>query len=111
MDCNDPDRKIFSLISLCVRAGLLKAGEEKCEKALRNGNAKLVIISRDASENTKKKFLNKSFFYKVPAVIYGRKDELGKLTGAGVSSAVCVTDRNLSEKIKNAIEYSNLREE
>ena len=99
------DKSILSLISLCVRAGLLKAGEEKCEKALRKGETKLVIISRDASGNTKKKFTNKARYYNVPVVIYGMKHELGKLTGAGVSASLCVTDHNLGGKIKNAIEH------
>lgn len=82
----------------------MKAGEENCEKALRSGEAKLVIISRDASENTKKKFINKAFFYKVPAILYGQKQELGRLTGKSASSSICITDASLGERIKNAVE-------
>ena len=97
-------KKVYSLISLCARAKFLKAGEEKCEKALRNGEAKLIIISRDASKNTVKKFTNKAFYYKVPVLLFGQKYELGKLTGAGASSSLCVTDANFYGLIKNAIE-------
>ena len=102
------EKRIDSLISLCLRAGLLQAGEEKCEKALRSGDAKLVVISRDASENTKKKFINKAFFYKTPAVIYGTKDRLGALSGRGNSASLCVTDKNLGARIKDAIEITPL---
>ena len=97
-----PDKRTASLISLCKRAGLLKAGETSCEKALQNGEAKLVIISLDASDNTKKKFTNKAFFYNTPVIFFGTKEELGKLTGRGLSSSIVITDSNLSEKIKSA---------
>jgi len=96
-------KKILSLISLSVRAGLAAFGEVRCEKALKSGEAKLVVISCDASKNTKKKFNQKAFYYKVPVVFFGGKSELGKLTGAGNTSSVCVTDTNLSHKISNAI--------
>ena len=98
------DKKISSLISLSVRAGLTAYGETMCEKALRNGEAQLVIISRDASDNTKKKFTQKAFYYNVPVVFYGDKSELGKLTGAGSTSSVCVTDKNFSQMITEAIQ-------
>ena len=101
---NAVDKKASSLISLCVRAGLAASGEAKCEKTMQQGKAKLVIISCDASDNTKKKFTNKAFFYKVPVVFYGSKQELGKLTGAGVTSSICVTDKNLSERVTSAIQ-------
>ena len=106
-------KRIFSLISLIFRAGFLKTGEEKCEKTLRDGEAKLIIISGDASANTKKKFLNKAFYYNVPVVTYGFKQELGKLAGREAVSSLCVTDNNLSVKLKKMIElsYENLRGE
>jgi len=100
---NTLDKKTSSLISLCKRAGLLRAGEENCVKALQKGEAKLVIISEDASDNTKKKFVNKAFFYKVPVIVLGSKQELGRLTGSAATSSIAITDMNLSEKIKDAI--------
>ena len=103
------NKKAASLISLCSRAGMLKAGEEKCEKALRSGEGKLVIISCDASGNTKKKFENKSFFYKVACMRLGMKEELGKLTGSGLTSAIVVTDLNFSKKIVEAVETAGGR--
>ena len=49
------DRKISSLLSLCTRAGMLRTGEETAEKLLKCGDAKLVIVANDASDNTQKK--------------------------------------------------------
>ena len=98
------DKKASSLISLCLRAGHLKYGETQCEKALRDGDARLVILSDDASANTKKKFVNKAYHYKVPVLFYGDKYELGKLTGAGVTSSVCVTDLSLSNLVRDAVQ-------
>ena len=96
-------KRASSLINLCVRAKLLVSGETRCEKALAKGEAKLVIISRDASDNTKKKFTNKAFYYGVPVVFFGGKQELGKLTGGGLVSSACVTDHNLSGLIADAL--------
>ncbi len=41
------------------------SGEFAVEKALQDGSALYVIIANNASENTKKKFENKSFYYKI----------------------------------------------
>ena len=84
----------------------MMTGEENCEKALRSGKARLVIVSRDASDNTKKKFSNKAFFYGVPVIYYGQKQELGKLTGKSATSSMCVMDDGFAGKIKDAIETS-----
>jgi len=101
-------KRTASLISLCVRAGLTEAGGTKCEKAMQNNEAKLVIISVDASENTKKKFVNKAYFYNVPVLFFGNMHELGKLTGAGFTSSIAITDVNLSKKIKDIVESAGL---
>jgi ribosomal protein L7Ae-like RNA K-turn-binding protein len=60
------ESKIFSLFSLCKKAGKMAAGETAAEKLLRNGAAQLIIIAQDASVNTQKKFINKCFYYKKP---------------------------------------------
>ena len=49
------------------------------EKAVKEGKASLVIISSEASGNTRKKFTNMCSYYKVPLYIYATKEELGHL--------------------------------
>ena len=69
--------KVFSMIGLATRAGKTVAGEFSVEKAVKDNKAKVVIVSTESSDNTKKLFENKCKFYKIPVFIYGTKAELG----------------------------------
>lgn len=93
------DKKISSIISLCSRAGKLVSGETACEEALKQNEARLIIISRDASDNTFKKFNNKAFYYNTKLVRYGLKEELGKLTGRTLKSVVAITDEGFAQML------------
>ena len=48
--------KIFSMIGMETKAGKTVSGEFATEKAVKTGKAFLVIVSEEASDNTKKKF-------------------------------------------------------
>ena len=50
-----PD-KTASYIGLAMKAGKIASGEFAVEKAVKEGKAYMVILSADASNNTKKKF-------------------------------------------------------
>jgi len=97
------DKKMISLLSLCNKAGKLVAGEYSCEKALQSGAGQLVIIAIDASQNTKKKFLNKSFYYRVDAFEYGKREEISNAIGKENRVTVVITDEGFAKGIKNII--------
>ena len=46
-------KKIYSLLGLSARAGKLKSGEFSVLEAIRSGKACAVIVSEDASDNTR----------------------------------------------------------
>jgi len=46
--------RALSRLGLAMRAGKLVTGDEAVMKAVRSGEAKLVVLARDASENTGK---------------------------------------------------------
>ncbi len=94
------NRKVMSMLSLCRSAGKIVSGELSCEKALQNSSAKLIIIASDASENTKKKFKNKSFYYNIDIAECGSKDELGKTIGKESRAVIGICDENFAVKIK-----------
>ena len=60
------NRKLLNLIGLATKAGKTVSGEFSTEKAVKTGKAWLVIVSAEASENTKKQFANMCAYYKVP---------------------------------------------
>ena len=87
-------RQTASMLSLCQRAGFMVSGEQAVELAVKDKRAKLIIIAQDASENTKKKFLNKSNHYNVNVVVYGSKQDLSNAVGKENKAVFAVTDND-----------------
>ncbi|MFR8172119.1 MAG: L7Ae/L30e/S12e/Gadd45 family ribosomal protein [Marvinbryantia sp.] len=91
--------KILSLIGLATKAGKTMSGEFSTEKAVKTGVACVVLVSEEASENTRKKFQNMCTFYEVPLYFYGTKLELGAAMGKEFRASLAVTDPGLSNAI------------
>lgn len=91
--------KILSLVGLAAKAGKTASGEFSTEKAVKTGNAGVVLVSAEASGNTKKKFENMCTYYKVPIYFYGTKEELGTAMGKEFRASLAVTDQGLSNAI------------
>lgn len=91
--------KILSLVGLATKAGRTVSGEFSTEKAVKSGKAQLVIVSAEASDNTRKKFQNMCEYYKVPIYFYGTKAELGAAMGKEFRASLAVTDMGLSDAI------------
>ena len=95
--------KILSMLGLAAKAGKIASGEFSTEKAVKSHQAFLVIISAEASENTKKKFRNMCAFYEVPIFCYGTKDALGAAVGCEFRASIAVTDAGLSQSLEKKI--------
>jgi len=87
------------MLSLSQRAGKIAVGERKCEMALQSGDAALVIIASDASDNTKKKFEQKTFFYETKCLETGTKEEIGSAIGRDGISVVALKDQKMADQI------------
>ena len=98
------DQKVASLLSLCVKAGMLRTGEETVEKLLRNESAQLVIIAGDAADNTKRKFTNKCFYYKKPIRIFAERGDLSRCVGEQNRTVYCITDAGFAARILEQID-------
>lgn len=96
--------KIFSMIGLATRAGKTVAGEFSVEKAVKTGKAFLVLVSEEASDNTKKLFLNKCKHYQIPVYVYGSKEELGSSTGNRERTSIAIIDEGFSRTIEKMLE-------
>ncbi len=97
------DRKVQSLLSLCQRAGKMVTGEDTVEVNIKNGEALLVIIAEDASENTKNKFVNKCKYYNVEYFICSTKEELSRCIGKYNRSVYAVVDKNFAYKLREML--------
>lgn len=98
------NNKAYSMIGLATRAGKIVSGEFSTEKAVKDGSAYVVLVAEDASDNTKKLFLNKCAHYKVPVKIFGTKVSLGAAMGKEFRASAAVTDRNFAAQIMKHID-------
>lgn len=95
--------KILSMIGLATRAGKTVSGEFSVEKAVKQKKAQLVIVSEEASDNTKKLFSNKCSYYKVPYFVYGTKEELGMAVGNGARASIALIDSGFSKTVADML--------
>lgn len=98
------DKKILSLIGLCMRAGQLKSGEFSTENAVRDKKAKLVLVAGDASDNTVKLFTDKCRSYGVECRRFSDKASLGRALGKELRASCAILDEGFAGKIKELID-------
>ncbi len=89
--------KVLTYIGLATRAGKTVSGEFSVEKSLKQRKARLVIVSEEASENTKKKFRNMCEYRNTPLYFYGTGEELGRACGKEFRIVTAVEDEGLAK--------------
>lgn len=97
-------RKVLSLLGLATKAGKIASGEFMTEKSVKEGRASLVIVSEEASENTRKMFSNLCTYYKVPMYLFGTKEELGHAMGKEFRASLAVLDSGFSKALVKQME-------
>lgn len=95
---------VLSLVGIAKKANKIVSGEFQTETAVKSGKASLVIISREASGNTKKKFQNMCSFYQVPAYYYGTREELGAASGSEFRAVIAVEDTGFARAIEKKLQ-------
>ncbi len=95
--------KLLSMIGLATRAGKTVSGEFMVEKSIKSNDAKMVIVSEDASDNTKKLFTDKCKFYNVPIYIMLNRYELGKAVGKKSRVSIAIIDEGFKDAIAKLV--------
>lgn len=95
--------RVISMLGLSAKAGKVVSGEFSTEKAVKSRKAFLVLIAEDASDGTKKKFLDMCRFYHTPCQIYGRKEQLGAAIGKQFRASLAITDANLAKAVRDKL--------
>ncbi len=93
--------KVLSLLGMAMRAGKVASGEFSVEKSVKTGKSRLVIVSEEASDNTKKMFTNMCTYYNVPIYFYSSKEVLGHAIGKNGRASVSVQDKGFADTIIN----------
>ena len=99
------------MISLANKAGKLVSGEDAVRNSIRSSKAKLVLLAEDASDNTKKRFINSAAFYNIALVTWGSKEELGSSIGKSERSVIGITDEGFSKSLKEKLEVEVIKKE
>jgi ribosomal protein L7Ae-like RNA K-turn-binding protein len=91
--------KFYRMLGLAVKAGSAVFGEGAVKDSLKSKTAGIVLVSEDASHNTKKKFQDSCRFYSVPYFEAGDRYELGNATGRGFAVVIAVTNQGLAKNL------------
>ncbi|ANE47576.1 50S ribosomal protein L7ae [Paenibacillus swuensis] len=96
--------KILNQLGLAMRAGKLLSGEENVLKAVRAGQARLVFVASDASENAKKKYRDKCNTYHVRLTEALGRAQMGESIGKDERVVLAVTDKGFVNMMLKCLE-------
>ncbi|WP_289100221.1 ribosomal L7Ae/L30e/S12e/Gadd45 family protein [uncultured Catenibacterium sp.] len=96
------NKQVASLLGLAMRARKLATGE-RALKSIQSDKAHLVLIASDASDNTKKKYIDKCTYYQVDYYIAGTSEELSNSVGKVNRMAIAVLDAGFAKSMKSKL--------
>lgn len=91
--------KVLGMLGMAKRAGKVISGSFLCEKAIRDGQAALVLIAADMSDNAKQDIIRLCGHNGVHYIEYADKEALGNSIGAGERAVISVNDRNFADAV------------
>lgn len=98
------NHKVLSFIGICMKAGKLVSGEFSVDKAVKGGQAYLVLIADDVSAGSRKHYTDMCRYYHVPICSLSSKEELGKALGKEYRASLAVLDENMARALQKKIE-------
>jgi len=104
------ENKVYSFIGLAKKAGAVITGEWLTEMSLKKGKVCLVIITEDASHNTRKKIETALFNRGIPLIEFGHKEKMGRCLGKSFLSVISVTDHGFADRIKELIGQNEIND-
>jgi ribosomal protein L7Ae-like RNA K-turn-binding protein len=96
--------KILTLLGFAQKSGNLFSGENTVEMYIPRHKVSLVIITEDASENTKERFTKLSERFNVPYIIWGDRETLSHAIGKYNRAVYGVTNKKFSREIRQLFE-------
>lgn len=96
--------KWLSLLGLANRARKLVTGEDLVIKEIQKQRVYLVLIAKDASNNTLKTIMNKCNYYNIPVRQVSDRYTLGNSIGKEARVVIGIKDKGFSEKIKQLLD-------
>ena len=104
--------RAYGVIALAARAGKAVSGSDAVAGAVRAGNVKLLIITKDISGNSLDRILkNIKGKEEIPCYSFGRSDELGDALGKPARTVAAITDKSFADGISAILEKINEEED
>ena len=104
--------RAYGMIGLAARAGKAVSGSDAGTGAVRAGNVKLLIITKDISGNSLDKVLrNITGTDEIPCYSFGSSDELGDALGKPARAVAAITDKSFADGISAILEKINEEED
>ncbi len=94
----------FRLLGLARRAGAVVPGTDAARRAVRKGEARLILMAGDASRVQLDKIRRLVENRSIPRAILGDRATLGAAVGVGPVSAVAVTMATFAEELRLRLE-------
>ena len=101
--------KFFNFLGLAKRSGNVIEGYSKCEEERNRRSIYLFIISKDASNSTKKKFKNHCLLKNIRFIENFSKEEIGLSIGREEVKILAITDENMANKLYTLYETQSIK--
>ena len=93
----------LALLGIAQRAGAIVKGTDAARRALRKGEARLLVLAEDGSETQRRKVLPLARAKGVPWRIVGDRAELGSAVGSGPLTVVGVTGPSFAKELQKRL--------
>lgn len=97
----------FRLLGLARRAGAVVPGIDAARRAIRGGEARLILMAADASSVQLDKIRRLLDNRSIPRAILGDRVTLGAALGAGPVSAVAVTVATFADELQRKLDAAD----
>lgn len=91
--------KLLTMLGFAQKSGNLVSGENTVELYLPRKKVSLVIITEDASDNTRERFVNLAERYHIPYIIWGDREILSHAIGKYNRAIYGITNKKFSREI------------
>ena len=91
--------KLLQMIGMAKRAGKLVSGGFLSEKAIKSGESRLIVLSRDISDESRKSITDSCKYHNVKYIEYADREQLGKIIGGGERTVVSINDSGFAEAV------------
>ena len=87
-----------------MKAGKIVSGEFSVDKAVKGGQAYLVIVAGDVSAGSRKRYTDMCRYYDTPICFLSSKQELGGALGKEYRASLAVLDEDMAMALRKKIE-------